>query len=153
MAQEITPTAAAESTAMSSGSWAVLYFDAPTRGEQLRMLMAAAGQEFDDKRLPKYPKDLDPYRHAAMGDKSPLLFDQCPTVISPEGVSVSQVAAAMMYAGTRLCLLPEPDDDSSEAAAAANARALSLTLFSEELRNNCFYKMMMGAIVNKVSVS
>jgi hypothetical protein len=129
--------------------WQVLYFDAPTRGEQLRMLMAAAGQKYQDTRL-TWPEGLNQYKHAALGDKSPLMFDQCPTVISPEGESVSQVAAAMQFAGSRLRLIPTPAQDTPEAIASANSRAMSLMLGSEELRNQVFYKLMLPMIVKKI---
>jgi hypothetical protein len=39
-------------------AWQLLYFDAPTRGEQLRLLFKAAKTEFKDVRL-EYPRGLD----------------------------------------------------------------------------------------------
>lgn len=85
-----------------------------------------------------------------MGDDSPLLFDQCPTVISPEGTAISQVAAAMQFAGGRLGLAPAPKDASPDARMEADARALSLALYSEEMRNNIFYKMLLPRAAVKV---
>merc|ERR1719197_549168 len=87
--------------------WQVLYFDAPTRGEQLRMLFAAANTPFKDVRF-SFPKGLTPYKQETLGDKSPLMFDQCPTVISPEGTAVSQVSVrhSMKYAPqVQFCIL------------------------------------------------
>ena len=78
-AEAVTTTAAA-----GPGQWRLLYFDAPTRGEQLRLLFRLAKQPFDDVRL-VWPSGIAPYKHAALGDASPLLFDQCPMVTSPDG--------------------------------------------------------------------
>jgi len=78
-----------------SSGWKFLYFNAPTRGEQVRMLFAAGATPFEDITF-DFPAGLSPYKHAAMGDKSPLMFDQCPTVISPEGTSVNQVFVAVV---------------------------------------------------------
>lgn len=116
----------------------MLYFSAPTRGEQLRLLFKVAKQPLEDVRL-AFPAGLVQFKHSTLGDDSPLLFDQCPTVTSPDGVHVSQVAAAMQFAGRRLKLAPADD--------AADARALSLTLFSEEIRINVFYKLLIPAVV------
>ena len=48
-----------------SNKWELIYFDAPTRGEQLRMLFHASGVEFIDRRL-AYPSGLDAYKHGAL---------------------------------------------------------------------------------------
>ena len=65
------------------GTWRLLYFDAPNRGEQVRILFSVAGVPFNDVRL-VYPVGLDPYKKAAMGDASPLLgTDLCPAVTAP----------------------------------------------------------------------
>jgi hypothetical protein len=37
------------------GRWRLLYFDAPTRGEQVRLLFTAAKVDFDDEKL-DYPR-------------------------------------------------------------------------------------------------
>ena len=83
-ADAVTTTAAA-----GPGQWQLLYFDAPTRGEQLRLLFRLAKQPFDDVRL-VWPSGIAPYKHAALGDASPLLFDQCPMVTSPDGHHIAQ---------------------------------------------------------------
>jgi glutathione S-transferase len=144
-----TPYAESNGKENSASGWRVLYFDAPTRGEQLRMLMAAAGQTFEDKRV-DFPQGLAEFKHASLGDQSPLLFDQCPTVSSPDGVHISQVAAAMQFAGNRLGLAPTPAADTPEAIANADGRAMSLVLGSEELRNQVFYKLLIPMIVRTI---
>ena len=136
----------------AAGQWEVLYFDAPTRGEQMRLLLAYAGLNFKDTRLKKFPSDLDPYRHAAMGDDSPLLFDQCPMVRSPDGTTVVQAAACMQYIG-RWCsqhMVAEGLRGLAPEDPAIDARCLSLTLFSEELRNSVFYKALMPEAIKHV---
>ena len=55
------------------GTWRLIYFDAPTRGEQIRILFFLAGTSFSDVRLRHFPRSLDPYKKAALGDESPLL--------------------------------------------------------------------------------
>ena len=55
--------------------WQLLYFDAPTRGEQLRLLFLLAGVPFEDTRL-AWPAGLNRYKRAVLGDASPLMFDQ-----------------------------------------------------------------------------
>ena len=140
------PAAASEPVAeqgRESGQWKLTYFDAPTRGEQLRLLFKVADVAFFDQRLEKYPQSMEPLKHAVMGDRSPLLFDQTPMVTSPSGVHVSQTAAAMQFVGRSLGLTPaDPETD---------ARALALTLGSEEFRNACFYKLFMGRAVRQVT--
>lgn len=122
---------------MASG-WKLLYFRFPTRGEQLRLLFKIAKQPFEDVRL-DFPSGILPYKHAALGDASPLLFDQCPTVTSPEGVHISQTPVAMAFVGRRLKLAPQDD--------ALDARALSLAMFSEEIRNGVFYKLFFPSVI------
>ena len=140
-AEAVTTTAAA-----GPGQWRLLYFDAPTRGEQLRLLFRLAKQPFDDVRL-VWPSGIAPYKHAALGDASPLLFDQCPMVTSPDGHHIAQTAAAMQFVGRRLGLAPAGGDDGG---VAADARALALTLGAEELRNAVFYKLLIPAVAGEI---
>jgi len=129
-----------------TGKWKVTYFDAPNRGEQLRMLLTYAEIDFEDERLQgKFPASLDPLRRATMGDDTPLMFDQVPIITSPEGTSVSQVAACMQYAGKRLGLEAKGSNP-----AELDARALALTLRAEEIRNKVFYGCFKPLIVDKV---
>jgi glutathione S-transferase len=123
------------------GRWRLLYFDAPTRGEQVRLLFTAAKVDFDDEKL-DYPKGLLKYKKAQMGDASPLMFDQCPAVTSPLGQHVSQVAACMQFVGRSTGLAP--DDP------AMDSRAMALTLGSEDLRNTVFYKLLMPMAISAI---
>eukprot|EP00933_Yihiella_yeosuensis_P018932 TRINITY_DN15415_c0_g2_i1.p1 TRINITY_DN15415_c0_g2~~TRINITY_DN15415_c0_g2_i1.p1 ORF type:complete len:269 (+),score=33.33 TRINITY_DN15415_c0_g2_i1:64-807(+) len=125
----------------ASASWRLLYFSAPTRGEQLRILFHAAKTPFEDIRL-EFPKGLRPYKYAALGDASPLMFDQCPAVTSPDGHHVAQVAACMQFVGRSLGLAPT--------SPALDAKAMALTLYSEEIRNGVFYKLLIPAVVRKI---
>ncbi|KAJ1447758.1 hypothetical protein M885DRAFT_541636 [Pelagophyceae sp. CCMP2097] len=125
-------------------AWRLLYFDAPTRGEQLRCLFHASGTPFEDVKL-AYPKGLDAYRQSALGAKSPLAFDQCPCVIHGSGadeLAVSQTAAAMFYVGKATGLCPE--------GAAAEAKCVSYVVGTEEFRNSAFYPAFMPLAVAKI---
>ena len=44
----------------AKGKWSVYYFDAPNRGEQVRLLLVLAGVPFNDVRF----KDMAPFQHA-----------------------------------------------------------------------------------------
>jgi len=120
--------------------WELIYFDAPTRGEQIRLLFKLANAEFKDTRL-KYPEGLKAYKREALGDASPLMFNQCPAVRTPEGTWVSQTVACMQHAGRTLALAP-PE-------AALDSRALTLTLGAEEFRNAIFYRLLLPSVVSK----
>jgi len=110
--------------------WRVMYFETPTRGEQLRLLFWLTGTSFEDVKLPKFPDDLDPYRSSILGDNSPLAFDRVP-LVQYNGTSIVQVAAAMQFVGEKLGLV----DDTPE----ARAETAMLMLGSEEMRNTVFY--------------
>jgi hypothetical protein len=121
-------------------TWELIYFDAPTRGEQLRLLFKLAKVDFKESRL-EFPAGLNQYKRAHIGNMTPLMFDQCPAVAGPDGKWVSQTAACMQYVGKSLSLAPQDDYQ--------NARALALTLGSEELRNTTFYKLLIPGIICK----
>ena len=57
-------------TSTTMGTWRLLYFAFPTRGEQLRLLFKAAGVDFEDVRIEAFPRGLDQYRRAAMGKRA-----------------------------------------------------------------------------------
>ena len=114
-------TADAGAALAAATPWKVVYFDAPTRGEQLRILLVVAGAPFVDERVKM--GGLAELQHATLGDASPLMFDQCPMVVSPDGTTVAQTAACMQFVGRQTDLAPkDPDMD---------ARAMALTLGSE----------------------
>ena len=149
------PTYGAASDAASSaapsekGKWVVRYFGAPTRGEQVRLLFTLAEQTgaiaadgWIDEHITPFPSGLNKYRRAEAGAETPLMFDQVPSITSPDGVHVSQTAAVMQYAAVALGLAPSSPGDA--------ARALALTLYSEELRGAVFYQLMIPTIVDKI---
>ena len=74
------------------GRWRLIYFDAPTRGEQIRVLFALAGVAFDDVRVRPFPSGLDPYKKAALGDAGV----QCART---EEVNVARTALVSTYNG------------------------------------------------------
>ena len=88
----------------------------------MRILLAAADVPFVDERL-TFPAGMKPLKHEVMGNDSPLLFDQLPMVVSPDGTSVVQTAACMQFIGRSVGLAP--------ADCEMDARALALTLGSE----------------------
>ena len=67
------------------------------------------------------------------------MFDQYPTVRSPEGHFVSQTAASMQYVGRSNNFAPE--------GVADDALALSLTMGSEDVRNKVWYKLMVPSVL------
>ena len=88
--------------------WRVIYFDAANRGECLRLILACQDVPFEDVRL-EFPAGLLPYKSAALGDASPLAFDQAPVVQHARGgacVSVAQTVAAAQYCGLATGLAP-----------------------------------------------
>ena len=151
-------------TAASSEHWRLLYYDAPTRGEQLRCLFVLAGVDFEDTRIP-YPDGLKTWKRSKLGDESPLLFDQCPSVIhtyhtssSKEQVmessdldtaletrshkiSISQTAACMLYVGKKLGLCPKNPED--------EAKAVSCVIGAEEFRDQVFYVLFLPLAIMK----
>jgi len=125
------------------GTWRVLYFDAPNRGEQVRMLLVLARQPFADVRL-RFPEGLNPYKNAAMGDDSPLLgTDLCPAVTAPDGTHCIETADIMRFVGQRVGLAPP-------AESAEDAKAMELTLLAQEALNKCFYPLLKAMVVREL---
>eukprot|EP00747_Dinoflagellata_sp_TGD_P196092 gnl/TRDRNA2_/TRDRNA2_65751_c0_seq1.p1 gnl/TRDRNA2_/TRDRNA2_65751_c0~~gnl/TRDRNA2_/TRDRNA2_65751_c0_seq1.p1 ORF type:complete len:356 (-),score=63.14 gnl/TRDRNA2_/TRDRNA2_65751_c0_seq1:57-1124(-) len=125
--------------------WRLLYFKAPHRGEQLRLLFHLTGTPFDDPHLDPYPESLRLYTSNIAGDDSPLAFDQAP-VLQHGDFSVAQSVAAMQYLGEFLGLV----EDSRK----ARAEALMLVAGTEDMRNAVFYPAFsgfMGAIEQATS--
>ena len=92
------------------GTWRVIYFDAPNRGEQIRILLALANTPFEDVRVSPFPQGLDPYKKAALGDDSPLLgTDLCPAVTAPDGTHCVETTDIMRFVGQRVGMAPEAD--------------------------------------------
>jgi glutathione S-transferase len=128
------------------GTWRLLYFDAPNRGEQVRQLFAVAKVPFVDVRL-KFPSGLDPYKKAAMGDASPLLgTDLCPAVTAPDGTHCVETADVMRFVGQRVCLAP-PDGSTED------AKAMEVTLLMQTAMNQVFYPLFKPMIVKHIFAS
>jgi glutathione S-transferase len=130
------------STNHTPGHWRLLYFDAPTRGEQIRLLFKVANIPFDDVRL-EFPKGLIPYKTATMGDQSPLLgTDKCPAVTSPEGEHCVETADIMRFVGKRLGLAPESEEE--------GARAVELTLVAQKVLDEVFYPLLLPMVYQNI---
>lgn len=124
------------------GTWRLLYFDAPTRGEQIRVLFSLAGVPFHDVRFP-FPRGLDPYKKEAMGDASPLLgTNMCPAITSPAGEHCVETADIMRFVGRQVGLGP--------ATAAEDARAVELTLLAQRTLDTVFYPLLFPMIISRL---
>ena len=115
---------------LPEGAWRVVYYHAPNRGEQLRLLFEMTETPFDDVRVSPFPSGLDRMRVASANDDSPLAFDLVP-IVQHGDVTISTTVAAMQYVGETLGLIP--DDKLSR------AKACQLVVGSEAMRNNVFY--------------
>lgn len=128
--------------AHTPGTWRLIYFDAPTRGEQIRMLFAIAGVPLEDVRVWPFPQGLDPYKKAAMGDQSPLCgTDLCPAVTDPEGKHCVETSDIMKFAGDKIGLGAGDKDE----------RAMKVCLKAQTLLDTVFYKLLMPITVQRVA--
>jgi len=128
----------------SPGSWRLIYFDAPNRGEQVRILFALANTPWVDVRVHPYPEGLDPYKKAEMGDDSPLCgTDKCPAVTAPDGIHCVETAEIMRFVGRRVGMAPA-------AESAADAKAMEVTLLAQEVLDQVFYGLLMKVIIREV---
>lgn len=116
---------------LPDGAWRVLYFDAPNRGEQLRLLFALAGTPFEDYRL-AFPEGKTPLMSVSAGDAAPLAFDLTP-VVQHGSLSIGIVGGSMQYTAEQLGLIPD--------SVVGRALAVSLVEASEMMRNDVFYKV------------
>ena len=127
------------------GTWRLIYFNAPNRGEQIRLLFHVAGIAFSDVRCTPYPQGLDPYRKAAMGDGSPLLgSDQCPAVTAPDGTHCVETADIMRFVGQRVGWAPKADS-------AEDATAMEMCVLAQEVIDKVFYGLLMRACVKHIA--
>ncbi len=127
--------------------WRVVYFDAPNRGECIRLILTVAEQPFEDVRL-VFPSGLAPYKSATAGDASPLPFGQAPVVQHGDAargvaVSIGQTAAAAQYAGAATGLAPTDPPEL--------ARATSACIGVQEMYNALFYTAFIPRIICKVA--
>lgn len=126
------------------GTWRVLYFDAPNRGEQVRTLFAIAGVSFHDVRVSPYPSGLDPYKQAAMGDASPLCgTDMCPAITAPDGTSMIETADIMRFVGQKVGLAPRE-------GSAEDAKAIEMCSLAQTVLDKTWYPLLMRAAVKDV---
>eukprot|EP00747_Dinoflagellata_sp_TGD_P194814 gnl/TRDRNA2_/TRDRNA2_62668_c0_seq1.p1 gnl/TRDRNA2_/TRDRNA2_62668_c0~~gnl/TRDRNA2_/TRDRNA2_62668_c0_seq1.p1 ORF type:complete len:267 (-),score=43.64 gnl/TRDRNA2_/TRDRNA2_62668_c0_seq1:34-810(-) len=114
---------------LADGAWRVIYYQAPHRGEQLRLLFEVTRTPFEDVRL-VFPKGLTPFKANSAGDATPLAFDFVP-IVQHGRHSISTTAGAMQYVGESLGLVP---DD-----VLARAKAVMLVTGCEAMRNEVFY--------------
>ncbi len=123
--------------------WTLLYFTAPTRGEQLSLLFHLAETPFASPKI-DFPKGLNPYKSSStLFDKAPLMFDQCPALIH-KGTVINQTAACMQYAGEELGFAPK-------GSSCDRADALAVLLGCEEMRNSVWYKLMLPEIAQRAA--
>ena len=125
-------------------TWRVIYFDAPNRGEQIRILFALSNTPFQDVRVSPFPQGLDPYKKAAMGDESPLLgTDLCPAVTAPDGTHCVETTDIMRFVGQRVGLAPKADS-------AEDKKAMELCVLANSLMNSVFYGLLKPMIVERI---
>ena len=101
--------------------------------------------DFIDERLDLKYKQFEAMKKESVGDDSPLLYNQIPIVVSPEGKTYAQTAACMQLLGHVLPNLAPKDKET-------DATCLGIVfLASEELRNQCFYKLFMAEAVGYIA--
>jgi glutathione S-transferase len=127
----------------AASQWKVYYFNAPTRGEQVRMLLRITNTPFED--ITFKGEEGMKYKPASMGDLSPATFNQFPCVVDPDGNFLAQTTAIMQHIGRSVGLAPEtPMED---------ALALSLTLASEDMRGKVFYKVLQPEVIRRILIA
>jgi prostaglandin-H2 D-isomerase / glutathione transferase len=84
------------------GKYTVTYFNARGRAEVIRMILAAAGEEFDDVRFTKeeWPEKKANYPGGVL-----------PNVATPDGKSLRQSMAAARYLARKFGLYPTDDHE------------------------------------------
>jgi len=108
----------------------LVYYETPTRAEQVRLLFRMTGTAFDNVKIKDFPQGLDPYRPGALGDASPVPFDQAP-ILQHNGLTIAETPAIMQYVAEKVGLV----EDTPE----ARARAMMFMVASEEMRDHVFY--------------
>jgi len=122
-------------TAHTPGTWRLIYFNAPNRGEQVRQLFILSKTPFTDVRL-IYPQGLDLFKKAAMGDASPLLgTDLCPAVTAPDGTHCVETSEIMRFVGQRVGMAPA-------AGSAEDDTAMEMCVLAQGVMNAVFYGLL-----------
>ena len=115
--------------------WRVIYFDAPNRGEQVRLLLHLVGQPFEDYRM-AFPHGKTPLMSISdAGDQAPMAFDLCPIVQHGE-ISIGIVPGCMLYIAEHFNLVPSNINGRSLCAGLVDA--------SEMMRDDVFYGKPIG---------
>lgn len=137
--------AASVETSHIPGTWRLLYFNAPNRGEQVRQLFIFSKTPFTDVRLAPYPGGLDPFKKAALGDASPLLgTDKVPAVTAPDGTHCVETSDIMRFVGERVGMAPA-------AGSVDDTTAREMCLLAQEVMNEVFYGLLMPLVVNEIA--
>jgi len=132
-------------TAHVPGTWRLLYFDAPNRGEQVRQLFILSRTPFIDVRVAPFPQGLDPFKKAALGDASPLLgTDQVPAVTAPDGTHCVETSDIMRFVGQRVGMAPA-------AGTAEDATAVEMCLLAQDVMNGVFYSLLKQMCVKEIA--
>jgi hypothetical protein len=78
--------------------WRVLYFDAPTRGEQVRLLFVATGTPFEDVRF-KFPGGIKAFKQvwSYTTSNSPVYFEWTVCVCRMRGDFSSVLSLVLSY--------------------------------------------------------
>jgi glutathione S-transferase len=131
-------------TAHTPGTWRLIYFKAPNRGEQVRQLFILSKTPFTDVRL-NYPQGLDPFKKAAMGDASPLLgTDLCPAVTAPDGTHCVETSEIMRFVGQRVGMAPAAGSSEDETA-------METCLLAQDVMNGVFYGLLKQMVVKQIA--
>lgn len=132
-------------TSHTPGTWRLLYFNAPNRGEQVRQLFIFSKTPFTDVRLAPYPEGLYPFKKAALGDASPLLgTDQVPAVTAPDGTHCVETSDIMRFVGERVGMAPA-------AGSVEDTAAREMCLLAQEVMNEVFYGLLKPMVVNEIA--
>lgn len=132
-------------TSHTPGTWRLLYFNAPNRGEQVRQLFIFSKTPFTDVRLAPYPEGLDPFKKAALGDDSPLLgTDKVPAVTTPDGTHYVETSEIMRLVGERVGMAPA-------AGSADDTTAKEVCLLAQEIMNEVFYGLLKPMCMNEIA--
>jgi glutathione S-transferase len=126
------------------GSWRLIYFDAPNRGEQVRQLFFLTDTPFVDVRVKPFPQGLDPYKKSAMGSASPLLgTDKCPAVTDPDGTHAVETTDIMRFVGQRVGAAPA-------AGSAEDAKAMDVCKAAQASMDGVFYRLLKAMVVQHI---
>lgn len=132
-------------TAHTPGTWRLLYFNAPNRGEQVRQLFVLSKTPFTDVRLAPYPQGLDPFKKAVLGDASPLLgTDKVPAVTAPDGTHCVETSDIMRFVGQRVGMAPA-------AGSTEDATAMEMCLLAQDIMNEVFYGLLKQMCVKQIA--